>query len=73
MVGQTHYHSRPICRVAGSNRTLCVPCQEGALCSLDDEEEIGVVVDVLMEIGLVERVEAEEQFGATDGELPVGL
>lgn len=32
-----------------------------------------MVVDVLMEIGLVERVEAEEQFGATDGELPVGL
>lgn len=32
-----------------------------------------MVVDVLVKIGFVEGVEAEEQFGAADGELPMGL
>lgn len=73
MVGQTHNYPRPICCVVGSDGTLGVSCEEGAVSGLDDEEQIGVVVDVMVEVDLVERVELEEQFGAADSELSVCL
>jgi hypothetical protein len=65
-VSQRHYDSVPAGSLLWNEGAFGVGSQVHGVCGLEDEEETGDVVDVLVEVDLAERVVAVDQAGLLD-------
>ena len=73
LVGQADDHTRTIGSIVRRDWAFGVACEKGSVWGLDNEKQVGVVVDVEMEIYFAVGVVAEEEASANDAHSAVGF